>query len=165
MSRFQAETGHDAHIKDKSEFAENRQKRIGRRCTPRSCAEGNTRVGRVNLVEQVLQVLFSGNQHCPNLLSWIIDYRPVTRELPIAIALILGIQPLGMKMQLDIVPLAKRSFYYLLSLVGNNLQLRKAILQAAIAPGSKTRRIVRPRGGGRRETSVGWTLRRLPDWP
>ena len=83
-------------------------------------------------MEQVLQVLFSGNQHCPNLLSWIIDYRPVTRELPIAIALILGIQPLGMKMQLDIVPLAKRSFYYLLPLVGNNLQLRKAILQPAI---------------------------------
>ena len=37
-----------------------------------------------------------------------------------------------MKMQLDIVPLAKRYFYYLLPLVGNNLQLRKAILQAAI---------------------------------
>ena len=37
-----------------------------------------------------------------------------------------------MKMQLDIVPLAKRSFYYLLPLVGNNLQLRKAILQPAI---------------------------------
>src|SRR5439155_26085563 len=71
--RVETEAGYDTHIKDKPELAENRQKRIGRRCAPRSRTEGNTGVGWVNLAEQVLQVLFSGNQHCPNLLIWIVE--------------------------------------------------------------------------------------------